>query len=98
MFGVQLKQLRQANRLSQVQLARSLGVSKQSVSNWENDNLIPSVELVIKLSQFFSVPTDWLLGLEQRKYIEVTGLTEEEIAHLQMVIWDITKKRDTNGL
>ena len=94
MFGVQLRQLRIANRLSQVQLARALGVSKQSVSNWENENMVPSVELVIKLSQFFSVPTDQLLGLEHRQYVEVTGLSAEEIAHLQMVILDLAKRQE----
>ena len=35
---------------------------KQSVSNWENDNIMPSVETLKKAADFFHVSTDYLLG------------------------------------
>ena len=34
--------------LTQVQLADKLGVAKQSISNWENDNIMPSVDMLEK--------------------------------------------------
>ena len=43
MLGDRIKTLRTARNLSQVELARKLNVSKQSVSNWENNNILPSV-------------------------------------------------------
>ena len=92
MLSERIKALRQKNKMSQVELADKLNVTKQCVSNWENDNILPSVEMLIRLSQFFSVSTDYLLGLENKRYIEVTGLTEEQIAHVQAIINDVRNK------
>ena len=52
-----IKQLRLERGLSQVDLARRLSVSKQSVSNWENDNILPSIEMLVRISRLFSVST-----------------------------------------
>lgn len=88
-----IRQLRLARNLSQVDLARALGVTKQSISNWENNNIQPSIDMLIRLAQFFSVSTDYLLGLNQRKYIEISELTDYQLAHIAAVIDDI---RSTN--
>ncbi|MBD5479740.1 MAG: helix-turn-helix transcriptional regulator [Lachnospiraceae bacterium] len=84
-----IKRLRIARNLSQVDLAKVLGVTKQSISNWENNNIQPSIDMLIRLSEFFSVSTDYLLGLEQRKYIEISGLTDQQLAHIAAIINDI---------
>lgn len=84
-----IKQMRLARNLSQVDLAKALGVTKQSVSNWENNNIQPSIDMLIRLSDFFSVSTDCILGLENRKYIEVTGLTDYQLSHITAIINDI---------
>ena len=89
MFGDMIKNLRQSRSLNQVQLAVSLNVSKQTVSNWENNNILPSIEMLVKISQFFSVSTDYLLELDNRSYIEVTGLTDVQLAHVRQIIDDI---------
>lgn len=93
MFGDRIKSLRQSFNLSQVQLAEQLGVSKQTVSNWENNNILPSIEMLVKISHHFSVCTDYLLELDERTYIEVTDLTSSEIAHIQQLITDIKKRK-----
>ena len=85
MFGDMIKNLRQSRSLNQVQLADSLNVSKQTVSNWENNNILPSIEMLVKISQFFSVSTDYLLELDGRSYIEVTGLTDVQLAHVRQI-------------
>lgn len=90
MFGENIKKLRTAHNLSQVQLADELSVSKQTVSNWENNNILPSIEMLLKISRFFSVSTDFLLELDDRRYIEITGLTDRQLAHIQQIIKDIT--------
>lgn len=84
-----IKQLRLARNLSQVDLATALGVTKQSVSNWENNNIQPSIDMLIRISGFFSVSTDYMLGLEERKFIEINGLSETQLAHIRAVIDDI---------
>ncbi|MDE6435771.1 MAG: helix-turn-helix domain-containing protein [Lachnospiraceae bacterium] len=84
-----IRQLRMTRNLSQVDLAKALGVTKQSISNWENNNIQPSIDMLIHLAKFFSVSTDYLLGLEQRKYIEISGLTDQQLAHISAIINDI---------
>ena len=75
MLGDRIKTLRTARNLSQVELARKLNVSKQSVSNWENNNILPSVDIVKKLALFFSCSTDYLLEMEQdRIMVEFTEM------------------------
>lgn len=89
-----IRQLHMARNLSQVDLAKALGVTKQSISNWENNNIQPSIEMLIHLAKFFSVSTDYLLGLEQRRYIEISGLTDQQLAHIVAIINDILTHDD----
>lgn len=89
MFGDKLKTLRTSHNLNQVQLSKELNVSKQTISNWENNNILPSIEMLVKISQFFSVSTDSLLELDERHYIEITGLSNAQLAHIQQIIKDI---------
>ncbi|MDE7276793.1 MAG: helix-turn-helix domain-containing protein [Lachnospiraceae bacterium] len=84
-----IRQLRLARNLSQVDLAKALGVTKQSISNWENNNIQPSIDMLIRLAQFFSVSTDYLLGLDRQKYIEISELTDCQLAHIAAIIDDI---------
>lgn len=93
MYGEIIKNLRLSYNLSQVQLANELNVSKQTISNWENNNILPSIEMLIKLSLFFSVSTDYLLELDNRRYIEITCLTNEQTAHVQQIIRDICENK-----
>lgn len=90
MFGDMIRKLRTAHSLNQVQLAGKLGVSKQTVSNWENNNILPSIDMLVKTAEFFSVSTDYILELDDRRYIEVTGLTDAQLAHVQQIIFDIS--------
>ncbi|MCI8359904.1 MAG: helix-turn-helix transcriptional regulator [Clostridiales bacterium] len=98
MFGERLKALRQSRSLSQEYLARNVGVTKQSVCNWENDNIMPSVEMTTKLARFFRVSTDYLLGLDdtapsQAQYIEVSDLSRDELKHIQFIVDDIRNRK-----
>ncbi len=94
MFSERLKIARKIQNLNQVELAEKLGVSKQSVSNWENDNIQPSIEVLIKISHALKVSSDYLLGIDTESYgkarmIDVSGLSEETIYHLQLIISDL---------
>ncbi len=91
MFGDVMKSLRISRNLSQIQVANELNVTKQTVSNWENNNILPSIEMLVKIARFFSVSTDYLLELDDRKYIEISGLSDAELVHIQQIIQDICK-------
>jgi transcriptional regulator with XRE-family HTH domain len=89
MLDERIKKLRTERGLSQIELAQLLHVTKQSVSNWENDNILPSIEMLIKIANCFSVTTDYLLGLDDKHLLDTSGLSEPEIAHIQLIIKDI---------
>ena len=86
-----IKQLRTAHGYNQVEFARLVGVTKQCVSNWENDNVIPSIEMLIKMADIFHVTTDYILGRDERAYIDVSNLSFEQRSHLSLLINDFEK-------
>ena len=92
MLGEQIKSLRMSKGLNQVEMAKIFGITKQSVSNWENENIMPSVDMLIKIAKFFSVSTDYLLGLSEEHALNTEGLSELQIAHIQTLIDDILQK------
>ncbi len=93
MLGENIKNLRIIKGLNQVQLAQIVGVTKQSISNWENDNIQPSIDMLIKLADVFSVSTDYLLDREAERKLDSKNLNEKEIANIQEIINDISKNR-----
>lgn len=92
MISESIRKLRKDFNISQVELAKQLGVTKQCVSNWENDNILPSVDMVVKISKFFNVSTDYLLGLTNDNCVDVSGLTDSEIAHIKLLIQDFRNR------
>ena len=75
--------------ISQLELGHKLCVTKQCISNWENDNILPSVDMLIKLSKFFNVSTDYLLGLNSDNIIDVIGVTSSAIFHIKLLVDDL---------
>lgn len=60
-IGDKIAELRKAKGVSQETLAEALGVSRQSVSNWENGGAIPETDKIVAISKFFDISTDALL-------------------------------------
>lgn len=89
MLNERIKELRVRRGLNQVQFAKLLNVSKQCVSNWENDNVLPSIEMLEKLADFFETTTDYLLGRSQQDPIDTHGLTNLQIAHIKALAEDL---------
>ena len=88
MLGQRINELRSAYGWSQVDLAKKLNVTKQTVSNWENENIQPSIQMLIQLSRLFGVTTDYLLGFEDVQTVNVDGLPLEVVAHISQLISD----------
>lgn len=61
-FGETLKRLRQRNNISQDELARKLNVKQYVISSWEIGRSEPNIEQIKRLSTYFNIPTDYLLG------------------------------------
>ena len=63
-IGAKLRQARIAAGLTQEQTAEALGVSRQSISNWENEKNYPDIVSVVRLSDLYAVSLDALLKEE----------------------------------
>ena len=86
MFSERIKQLRESLGINQVEFGKRLNVSKQCISNWENSNILPSIDMLTKIAKTFSVSTDFLLGLNDQNTINVTGLSPKQIGLIQSLI------------
>ncbi len=93
MLNTKIKDLRTSHGLSQVELGNELSVTKQTVSNWENNNIQPSIEMLVKIADYFCVSTDFLLGRNDEITINADGLSQKEIAHIQQIIKDLKSKK-----
>ncbi len=85
-----IKALRLSHGMNQVEFSKLLGVTKQCVSNWENDNVLPSIEMLIKIADVFSVSTDYLLGRDVSAMLDVSKLNDTQRGHISLLVKDLT--------
>ena len=79
-LGNRLKELRKSLNINQDELAEKLFVTRQTISNWENDKSYPDIQSVLLISDIFDVSIDQLLkGDVERMEKIVTEQTEEDI-------------------
>ena len=64
-IGSKIKNARMKVNLTQEQVAEALGVSRQTVSNWENEKTYPDIVSVVKMSELYHISLDHLLKEEQ---------------------------------
>ena len=84
-IGGQIKALRNERHLTQAQLAQRLGVTKSSVSAYENGSRLPSYDVLLQLSRVFQVSTDVLLTGADRSavLVDASGLTPEQLSAIR---------------
>ena len=78
MFNERIKELRLSLGINQIEFGRKLNVTKQCVSNWENGNIQPSIDMLIRICKVFSVSADYLLGLDNSENLDISSLNEDE--------------------
>lgn len=93
-LGERIKDQRELKRLSQKGLADKIGVSASIVSNYENGERTPSLDILMALARVFQCTTDYLLGfekLEKDKVLDVSMLTDEQRKLLQHFLYGLMK-------
>ena len=85
-FGNRLRALRLKADMTQGQLAKKLNLTKSVISAYETDLRLPSYDVLINISKIYNVSTDFLLGVERKQEIDLSGLTQEEIEALLNLI------------
>ena len=66
MLGQNLKDIRIKNKYNQEDIAEQLGVTKQTISNWEKGKSTPDINHLIKLANIYQVTLDSLIGIDKR--------------------------------
>ena len=66
-FAERLKELRKQANLTQVELAKRLGIGQSSYADWERGRKKPTQENLVKISQVFSVSIYYLVGNSEEK-------------------------------
>lgn len=75
-----IKKLRTSKGISKEQLADEMGITVQTIEEWENGKSTPQIEKIIKLSDYFDVTTDYLLkGAES---INNTKIMSEKVLRI----------------
>lgn len=94
MISTRLKSLREDADLNQNELAKSLGVSPSTIGMYEQNRRTPDSEMILKLSDFFNVSTDYLLGKSNIKNSQcsTSKKTEQHLTDDEKNILNLYKK------
>ena len=78
--------------MTQQQLADRIGVAKSVVSYYESGDRYPSYDVLVKIARVFHTTTDYLLDVSKDRVIDVTGLSDEDIAVVRNVVEALKSK------
>ena len=87
-FGLRLKELREAKKLSQKDVADRLSVVPSIISGYENNTITPSLEQAIRLAILYHTSLDYIMGLDNRVCFYLDGLSENQ----QQTILDVVNR------
>ncbi|CAH1190376.1 HTH-type transcriptional regulator ImmR [Paenibacillus plantiphilus] len=69
-FGERLKQARKNKRLTQLEVARIIGIDDTTISKYENNKSEPDNETLNKLVDLYNIKVDWLHGRENASTVD----------------------------
>jgi len=87
-IGNKLKLARQKANYTQEQSATALNVSRQTISNWENNRTYPELSLVIKMSELYNISLDNLLkeNSNYTNYLKMNTIERKFKIHITMIL------------
>lgn len=91
-MGEKPKSLRLEKNLTQKQIADRIGLAISAVSSYESGTRYPTYETLIKFARIFHVSTDYLLGITDKRNIDVSGLNDNEIELISQLVDTIRSK------
>lgn len=91
-MGDKLKSLRTEKKLTQKQVADQIGLAISAVSSYKSGSRYPSYDVLVRLAHIFHVSTDYLLGMTDKRNIDVTGLGDEEIELISQLVEKLRQK------
>ena len=92
-FGEKLKMLRTGQKMTQQALADRIGVAKSVVSYYESGERYPSYDVLVRIAHIFHTTTDYLFDMKRERVIDVSGLSEDDIAAVTSVVEALKRKK-----
>lgn len=92
-MGKRLKALRQSKQLTLKQVSERVGVSISVLSAYEVEDRHPSYNVLLKLATLYDVSTDYLIGREQARTLNVDGLSQREVDSIAEIIAIMKEKK-----
>ena len=71
-LGKRITKIRKDNKLTQDDFAKKYYVTRQTISNWENEKSYPDLETLVKISDDFNVSLDTLLKEDDRMIKDIS--------------------------
>mgnify|MGYP002540538357 CR=1 FL=1 len=69
-----LRKLREEKGVTQKQLADIISISQQSINKYENHNIEPDIDTLIKMADYFETSVDYIVGHSKiRRKIEIVN-------------------------
>lgn len=91
MFGIRLKFLRKANKLSQSQLADRIMVSRTTYASWEANKAEPDLDTIHRICEFYDVSADFLLHIEEKR-------ANPTLDQLRAELWELITEADEDSI
>lgn len=93
-FPQRLKELLEETKTTQTSLAKSIGCTRQAVSLYATGQSTPDIKILLKISEYFNVSTDYLLGksdattsnVDELKILEYMGLSEKAMIKMKFFL------------
>jgi transcriptional regulator with XRE-family HTH domain len=85
-LSTRLKELRLEKRMTQAQVAARVGVTRSMVSCYETDIKSPGFDVLLRFARLYGVSIDYLLSMEERRYIDISELDEGEVAIIKALV------------
>lgn len=97
-FSIRIKQLRESLKMTQKEFSDRIGIKQQTLSGYERGIMNPTLDVVKRISDNFSISIDWLCGLSDneiignniRKYSDVINiLCELEKTEIDLLVFTV---------
>ena len=91
-FSQRINQLRKDKHMTQAQVAARIGVTASMVSSYETDIRLPSYEVMVQIADLFGVTVDYLLCRQDKRFLDISELNDEEAAVVCSMVELLKKK------
>lgn len=94
-IGEKIAFYRTLNGMTQVQVAKAIGITRSAVNSWEMGQSVPQVRHVIALSALFGITLDSFVDEDSNKtVIDISELNDEEKALVMQLVRCLAKNRE----